>query len=441
MIALDQAPLRHRAVRLEQVEHRLRQLLLAVVVFLDAAGDAELVERRGAERVEDEHAVVRDRCASRLADDHRVLDLARVAHAGDAVHDVAGVLVDRVVHRRFEVRAAAVVVDAEPAADVDVLHAGAHQLELGVHVRQLVDRILDAADVLQLAARMAVHELQAIEHLVLAQRIDQLEDLADEQPELGFLAGGVAPAPGAFARQLDAHADARAHLVLVRVPQHQPQLVEVLDHRDDRAAELGREDHGFDVAVVLEAVADDHALRRILGHGHDREQLGLRAGFQAEAEFLAVAVHLFDDEALLVHFDRVHRDVAVLVIVLGDGLRERLVQTRQAVMQDVREAHHDRRGEIARLQSLDHFEQVDLAFGRAIGPHHDVPGQVDAEVRLAPRSDLVQVERVLGVPRRTRRESFCGLVQVCCGLTRVVLRRAKDSRKLTTLLQLLAPDL
>src|SRR6185369_13128533 len=195
--------------------------------------------------------------------------------------------------------AAAVVVDAEAAADVNVLHAGAHQLELGIDVRQLVDGVLDAADVLQLAAGKAMDQLEAVEHLVLAQRVDQLEDLTDEQPELGFLAGRIAPAPGAFARQLDAHADARAHLVLVRVPQHQPQLVEILDHRNDRATELGREDDGFDVAVVLEAVADDHALRRILGHGHDGQQLGLRAGFQTEAEFLAVAIHLFDHEPLL----------------------------------------------------------------------------------------------------------------------------------------------
>ncbi len=423
----------------EQVEHRLRQLLAAAVVLFDAAGDAELVERRGTERIEHQHAVVRGSRAPGLADDHRVLDLAGVAHAGDAVHDVARVLVDRVVHRRFEVRAAAVVVDAEPAADVDVLHAGAHQLELGVDVRQLVDRILDAADVLQLAAGMAVNQLQAVEHLVLAQRVDQLEDLADEQPELRFLAGRVAPAPGAFARQLDAHADARAHLVLVRVAQHQLELVEILDDRNDGAAELGREDHGLDIAVVLEAVADDHAIRRAFGHRHDRQQLGLGAGLQAEVVFGAVAVHLFDHEPLLVHLDREHRAVAVLVVVLGDGLRERLVQTRQAVMQDVGEAHDDRRGEIARLESFDDFEQIDVALGRAVGPHYDVPGLVDAEVRFAPRSDLVQVERVLAVPRRTRREFFRGLVQGSRGL-RSRQFGANDSRNFITLLQRLAPD-
>ena len=67
--------------------------------------------------------------------------------------------------------------------------------------------------------------------------------------------------------------------------QDQLQLGEVLDHRDDRAAELGGEDHRLDVAVVLEAVADDQALGRVLGHRHHREQLGLGADFEAEAEF------------------------------------------------------------------------------------------------------------------------------------------------------------
>jgi len=36
----------------------------------------------------------------RLADDHRMRNIARVAHACDAVDDVACVLIQRVVHRR-----------------------------------------------------------------------------------------------------------------------------------------------------------------------------------------------------------------------------------------------------------------------------------------------------------------------------------------------------
>ena len=38
---------------------------------------------------------------------------------------------------------------------------------------ELVDGVFDALDVLQLAARVAVHELQAVEHAVTAQFRDR----------------------------------------------------------------------------------------------------------------------------------------------------------------------------------------------------------------------------------------------------------------------------
>ena len=67
-------------------------------------------------------------------------------------------------------------------------------------MRQFRDRFLDAADVLQLAARMAVHELQAVEHVAILQDLEQVEDLGNEEAELGPGAvPRVAPAPRAFA--------------------------------------------------------------------------------------------------------------------------------------------------------------------------------------------------------------------------------------------------
>ena len=74
------------------------------------------------------------------------------------------------------------------------------------------------------------------------------------------------------------------------------------------------------------------------------------------------------------------------------------VQPHQPVAQDVGEAHHHRRGQIARAQPFDHFIQIDLALRRAVRAHHHVAGGVDAEVALAPVRHLVQLERVLGVP-------------------------------------------
>src|SRR5688572_9957630 len=289
--ALHQAALADGRVRVVEVLDRLRQAAPARPL-----GHAEQVEARGAEHIEQEHAVVRRDRAPGLAQDHRVGQAARVADAGDPVDHVVRILAQRVVRGRLEVRARAVVVDAEAAADVDVLEPGAEARELRVHHRELVDRVLDAADVVKLGARVAMHELQAVEHAVRAEYLDDLEHLGREQAELGAVARRLAPAAGPLGRKLRAHADLGAHLVLFGVLQDVAELGEVLDDGDDRAAELGREDHGLDVVVVLEAVADDQALRRVAGHRHDGEQLGLAAGFEAEAEVRAAAVDLLDDE-------------------------------------------------------------------------------------------------------------------------------------------------
>ena len=141
----------------------------------------------------------------------------------------------------------------------------------------------------------------------------------------------------------------------------------------------------LEIAVVLEAVADDEPLRRIRRHGHDRQQLGLAADFEAEAERLAVAVHLFDHQALLVHLDGEHRGVAILVVVLGDRLRERVVQMLEAVREDVGEAHDDRRGEVALLESLHDVEQVDLARRVHVRAHHEVAGRRSRRNSPCPR--------------------------------------------------------
>ena len=190
----------------------------------------------------------------------------------------------------------------------------------------------------------------------------QIENLRDEQAELGFLARGVLPAAGAVARELHPHADLRAHAVALRVLQDRVDLLEILHHRDDGAAELRGDDDGLDVAVVLEAVAHHDPIRGILGDRHDRQELGLGADLEAEAELLAVAVDLLDDQALLIHLDRKHRGVAIAVVVFLDGGAEGLREMPQPVGEDVGEADDDRGVQVARLEPLDHLEQIDLAL-------------------------------------------------------------------------------
>src|SRR6202012_1739341 len=98
---------------------------------------------------------------------------------------------------------------------------------------ELVDGILHTSDVLQLAAWVAVHELQAIEHAARLQLPEELQDLGDEESELRLLPGGLPPAARAFGEKLHAHAHARPHLIALGMLQDEAELIEVLHHRND----------------------------------------------------------------------------------------------------------------------------------------------------------------------------------------------------------------
>ena len=117
VIALQVVLLGEVAVDAEQVGDRLRGVLGDLRRRLVA------VEVRHAEHVEDQHAVVGDHGPARLGDDRRVRDLGLVADVLDPEDDVVGVFLERVVDRRDEVGLRAVVVDAQAAADVEVLDA------------------------------------------------------------------------------------------------------------------------------------------------------------------------------------------------------------------------------------------------------------------------------------------------------------------------------
>ena len=177
---------------------------------------------------------------SALGDDGRVVDARLVAHRLDVVDDVVGIFLERVVHARLEVRLRAVVVHAEPAADVDVLQAGAELGQLGVDARRFVERALDDADVGDLAAKVEVEELEAVLHAARLEFFEAAHDLGDRQAEFRPEAAGGLPAAAAASGQLDAHADLRPHAHLFRRFDDQSELGVLLDDRDDVAADLMR---------------------------------------------------------------------------------------------------------------------------------------------------------------------------------------------------------
>ncbi len=326
-------------------------------------------------------------------------DFTIVADAAESVHDLAGVLLERVVHRGLRARTAAVVVHSEASTDIHVLDRGAEANELGVNVPQLSNRVLEAVNVVDLASWVAVHELQRVQHVVRRQYLHHVEDLAHEQPELGLLSGRALPAPRPLTGQLHPHSDGRADVVISGVLQNEMQFPEILDDRDDLPAELRRQDGRLDVAVILESVAHDESFGSSPGEGHHRQKLGLGADLEAEVVLGAVAKHLLDHRALLVHLDRVCRHVAPAIIVFGDSVGESSSQGHESVCQDIRKPDEERRGQVALAQSFHDLQKVDFLLGGPIRTDEKAPVGRHHEVPLPPVIDPVQVSAVCGGPR------------------------------------------
>ena len=262
-------------------------------------------------------------------------------------------------------------------------------------------RVLERPDVLDLAAGVAMHQPEAIRHVPLAQRLDDLQHLGGEEAELRLVARRFAPAPGARARELDAHPDRRPDAVALRVLQDQPELGEILHDGDNEAPELRGERDRLDVPVILEAVTDDGTVGGHAGHRHDREQLGLGSDLEAEVVPRPLADDLLDDRALLVDLDRIHRDVAARVPVLLDRGLKGVVKMQEPVREDVGEPDQHRGVKTPRLEATNHVVEIDLAPGSRIRAHQDMPGRADVEIPPSPRADLVSSRRVeYGPPRR-----------------------------------------
>ena len=392
VIALQVVFLGEVAVDAEQVGDRLRR------IFGDLRRRLVLVEVGDAEHVEDEHAVVGDHRPARLGEDRRVRDLGLVADVLDAEDDVVGVFLKRVVDRRHEVGLRAVVVDAQAAADVEVLDPGPDAEHLHVDPGRLGQGRLDVADVGDLAADVEVHELKAIGHVALLEVLEGFEDLGQGQAELGSKAGARLPPARAAGRELDPHADRRPDVQLLAVADDRLELGELLDDRDHLLADLAGEHGHLDELVVLEAVADDGRIWRF-GQGEHGQQLGLRAGLEPEMVRLAKVEDLLDDMPLLVDLDRVDAAIAALVVVLADGGAEGVVDLADAMAEDVREAKQDRQLDAALLELIDQFLEVDRLAGVFVGMNRHVPLGIDPEIVLAPVADAVRFQSIIDFPR------------------------------------------
>src|ERR1019366_7199954 len=169
----------------------------------------------------------------------------------------------------------------------------------------------------------------------------------------------------------------------------------------------------------------------LLRGGERDEELGLAAGLEPEAPRGAELDDLFDDVPLLVHLHGEDAPVDARIFVLGDRGGEALVQTPDAIAQDVGEPNEQRELEAASFEVVSEGVEIDAAtFTRRIRTHFDVTLGVHREVGLAPATDLVEIRALLegpcrrlvlaGTRRRLRSQVDTGVAEIRRGHARSI---------------------
>ena len=124
-------------------------------------------------------------------------------------------------------------------------------------------------------------------------------------------------------------------------------FLELLDHQDDLLAQLDAHQRHADETGVLVAVANDQAAELVL-QGQAGEQLRLAAHLQAEIVRLARVQDFLHHLAQLVDLDGKDAAILVLIIELGDGAAEGLVDGLDPVAQNVLKTNQHRKFQPAR---------------------------------------------------------------------------------------------
>ena len=139
-------------------------------------------------------------------------------------------------------------------------------------------------------------------------------------------------------------------------------------------------------------------------------QLGLRACFEADVEFLAVVDYLFHHLAHLIHLDRVNHIVLGRVVILLGGLAEAVADFFYAVVENIGETQQQRRADVAHLKLVDNILDVDRHTTLA-GRNGHMAALVNRKIIASPAGNVVQLLAVFDAPF-SHRQLVYGIVNM-----------------------------
>src|SRR5437868_6617541 len=244
---------------------------------------------------------------------------------------------------------------------------------------------------------MEMNQLEAMAKIGGFQHLAGRDQARCIQSKLRVLAAARRPFARPFAVKTNADSDHRLETNFFRSADRLFQLFQFFDHNDNALAELAAEQRDPNKGAVLVTVADDQALR-VLVHGERCDQLRFASRFQTKMKFLAGIDDFFDDFAELVHLDREHAAVMLLVTEFLDRLLECAIYRLDAVAEQILEAKNERKAEAAIARFVNDFENVDSAAFFLERADLRITGSVDREVTSSPAVHVVSGNGGFDVP-------------------------------------------
>ena len=383
---------RHHLVGAEQVLHQ------AVWRRQDILGDRRRHMGRHVQDIEEQHRIIGDDGPAGFCDDSRMRDLIFPEYRDNGLDDIVAVFFDAVVTAGGEIGLRAVVVDGKTAAEVDEGHVRPFIDQLFIDPAGLHCAGADVADIGDLRADVVMEKLQAIEHFLLLQAIQDIHHMAHVQTENAGVAAGFRPVPLSLGRQLDAQPQIRLDAQILRPFYDQVDFPGDLDYEEALKAHLDRVQAQIDELFILIAIADQAGVA-VVEHGDGGDQLRLAACLKAMVVFPAELRHRLQDLLLLIHLDRVNSFILAGICGLANHLPEGFVQQLDLGAEDIFHPQENGHGHPPFLHFPGYGVQADpWPVIPAERRDDHVPALADGKIIGTPVIDPVELSCVVYVP-------------------------------------------
>src|SRR5206468_4544134 len=197
--------------------------------------------------------------APAFAHDCWVRDAFRITNVHNAPDDVISVFLERIICRAIEIAARTIVIDAKPAADIQISKLMPKLRDLCVITGAFTHSPLDGRNVRYLRTDVEMDEFKTMREASRLQHFARGNETCRIETELRVLAATRRPFPSAFAVKTNANSDVRFHADFLCRADCLLELFEFLGNDDHFLTELTTEQRDADKRSVFIAIANNEA--------------------------------------------------------------------------------------------------------------------------------------------------------------------------------------